>query len=82
MDEPTSSLDPISKTKIEELIFALRKKYTIILVTHSLNQASKLSDYVVFLSDGKLVEYGKTKHIFVQPKKKKTLRYITGKFED
>lgn len=81
MDEPTSALDPISKTKIEDLIFSLKKQYTIVLVTHSLNQASKLSDYTAFLENGSLVEYGKTKHLFVQPKHTKTLRYITGKIK-
>ena len=81
MDEPTSALDPISKGKIEDLIFSLKKKYTIVLVTHSLNQASKVSDYTAFLEDGLLVEYGETKNLFIQPKNKKTLRYITGKVE-
>lgn len=81
MDEPTSALDPISKSKIENLIFSLKKKYTIVLVTHSLNQASKVSDYTAFLENGVLVEYGKTKHLFVAPKSTKTLRYITGKVE-
>ncbi len=81
MDEPTSALDPVSKQKLENLIFSLKKKYTIIIVTHSLNQASKVSDYVVFLEKGVLIEHGQTKHVFVQPKNKKTLRYITGRFD-
>ena len=81
MDEPTSALDPVSKGKIENLIFSLKKKYTIILVTHSLNQASKVSDYTAFLENGFLIEYGKTRHVFLQPESKKTLRYITGKVD-
>lgn len=82
MDEPTSSLDPISKNKIENLIFSLKKKYTIILITHSLSQASKISDFLIFMNNGKIVETGKTRHVFTQPKEELTSLYITGRMND
>lgn len=81
MDEPTSSLDPISREKIENLLFELKKKYTILLVTHSLSQASKISDYSVYLNGGKIIEYGKTRHLFTQPKDKRTADYIMGRID-
>jgi len=80
MDEPTSALDPISTAKIEDLIFELKKKYTIIIVTHNMQQASRISDYTAFFYIGDLIEYGKTKKIFTNPEKKQTENYITGRF--
>ena len=80
MDEPTSALDPISTAKIEELIFELKEKYTIVIVTHNMQQASRISDYTAFLYLGKLIEYNKTKNIFTKPEKKQTENYITGRF--
>ncbi|HBS12076.1 MAG TPA: phosphate ABC transporter ATP-binding protein [Flavobacteriaceae bacterium] len=80
MDEPTSALDPISTSKIENLIFELKKKYTIIIVTHNMQQASRISDYTAFFYIGELIEYGKTKKIFTNPEKKRTENYITGRF--
>lgn len=79
MDEPTSALDPIATSKIEELIFKLKKKFTIIIVTHSMAQAQRISDEVVFFYKGYLVEYGTTKQIFTKPKNKLTNNYILGK---
>lgn len=80
MDEPTSSLDPISTAKIEDLIFELKKKYTIIIVTHNMQQASRISDYTAFFYIGELIEFNKTKTIFTNPEKKQTENYITGRF--
>jgi len=80
MDEPTSALDPISTAKIEDLIFELKEKYTIIIVTHNMQQASRISDYTAFFYLGELVEYNKTKTIFTKPEKKHTENYITGRF--
>ncbi len=80
MDEPTSALDPISTAKIEDLIFELKKKYTIIIVTHNMQQASRISDYTAFFYIGDLIEYDKTKKIFTNPEKKQTENYITGRF--
>ncbi len=80
MDEPTSALDPISTAKIENLIFELKEKYTIIIVTHNMQQASRISDYTAFFYLGELIEYGKTKTIFTNPAKKQTENYITGRF--
>ncbi|WP_434414827.1 phosphate ABC transporter ATP-binding protein PstB [symbiont of Argiope bruennichi] len=81
MDEPTSALDPISTAKIEHLILELKKSYTIILVTHSLQQAMKISDYTVFIKNGRIIEYNDTKTLFSKPKNKLTENYITGRFE-
>lgn len=81
IDEPTSALDPISTSKIEELIIQLKKDFTIILVTHHMQQAARVSDYTAFFSNGKLIEYNKTKIIFSCPVNKKTEDYITGCFE-
>lgn len=80
MDEPTSSLDPISSAKIEELILELKKKYTIIIVTHNMHQAARIGDYTAFLYHGKLIEYDETLKIFTNPDKKITEDYITGRF--
>ncbi len=79
MDEPTSALDPIATMKIEELILELKKKYTIIIVTHSMAQAQRISDETFFFYQGKIVETGKTKKIFLNPKNKETKDYINGR---
>lgn len=80
MDEPTSALDPISTAKIEELIYSLKEKYTIVIVTHNMQQASRISDYTGFFYMGELIEFNKTKTIFTNPEKKQTENYITGRF--
>lgn len=80
MDEPTSSLDPISSGKIEDLINQLKQKYTVIIVTHNMQQAARISDYTCFMYIGELIEFGETKQIFERPKKKLTENYITGRF--
>ncbi|MFI5221831.1 MAG: phosphate ABC transporter ATP-binding protein PstB [Bacteroidia bacterium] len=80
MDEPASALDPISTAKIEELIHELKKKYTIIIVTHNMQQASRVSDYTAFFYLGTLVEYDLTKTIFTNPTKQQTQNYVTGRF--
>lgn len=80
MDEPTSALDPISTLKIEDLMAELKKDYTIVIVTHNMQQASRISDYTGFFLMGKLVEFGKTKKIFLEPEKKETEDYISGRF--
>lgn len=80
MDEPASALDPLSTNKIEELISELRKKYTIVIVTHNMQQASRVSDYTAFFYEGVVVEFGETSNIFTKPKTKQTEDYITGKF--
>lgn len=80
MDEPTSALDPISTAKVEELIFKLKEKYTIVIVTHNMQQASRISDYTAFFYLGELIEYNKTKTIFTNPEKQQTENYITGRF--
>ena len=80
MDEPTSALDPISTSKIEELIYELKNKYTIVIVTHNMQQAGRVSDNTAFFYMGNLIEYDKTKSIFTKPAKKQTEDYITGRF--
>ncbi|MBN2311225.1 MAG: phosphate ABC transporter ATP-binding protein [Candidatus Hydrogenedentes bacterium] len=80
MDEPTSALDPRSTTRIENLIGELRTKYTIVIVTHNMQQAARVSDYTAFLYEGELVEFGATTGIFTHPKKRQTEDYITGRF--
>lgn len=80
MDEPTSALDPISTSKIEELIYELKNKYTIVIVTHNMQQAGRVSDTTAFFYMGKLIEYDKTKTIFTKPSQKQTEDYITGRF--
>jgi len=80
MDEPASALDPISTAKIEELIYDLKKNYTIIIVTHNMQQAARVSDNTAFFYLGKLIEHGVTKEIFLNPVKEATQNYITGRF--
>ena len=80
MDEPTSALDPIATLKIEELIETLKKDYTIIIVTHNMQQATRISDYTAFFMLGEIVEYEQTEKLFRNPKNKKTEDYITGRF--
>ena len=80
MDEPTSALDPISTSRIEELTLELKEKYTIVMVTHNMQQAVRVSDYTAFFLLGELVEYGSTDDIFSTPKDKRTEDYITGRF--
>ncbi|KMT22440.1 phosphate ABC transporter ATP-binding protein PstB [Clostridium cylindrosporum] len=80
MDEPTSALDPISTHKIEELVLDLKDEYTIIMVTHSMHQAARISDYTAFFLNGEVIEYDITKNIFSNPKDKRTEDYITGRF--
>ncbi len=80
MDEPTSALDPISTLKIEELAAQLKETYTIVIVTHNMQQAVRISDHTAFFLLGELVEFGKTEKLFAQPKHKKTEDYITGRF--
>lgn len=80
MDEPTSALDPISTSKIEELTMELKEKYTIVIVTHNMQQAVRISDQTAFFLLGKLIEFGNTEALFSQPKEKKTEDYITGRF--
>ena len=80
MDEPTSALDPISNSKIEELIFRLKEEYTIVIVTHNMQQAARISDRTAFFYIGELVEYDDTQIIFTKPNKTQTENYITGRF--
>lgn len=80
MDEPASALDPISTAKIEELIHELKSKYTIVIVTHNMQQAARVSDYTAFFYLGELIEYDKTTKIFTNPSKKQTEDYVTGRF--
>ena len=80
MDEPASALDPISTAKIEELIYSLKANYTIVIVTHNMQQAARVSDCTVYFYLGELIEYGETKKIFTAPDKKETEDYITGRF--
>ncbi|UNC93754.1 phosphate ABC transporter ATP-binding protein [Candidatus Contubernalis alkalaceticus] len=80
MDEPTSALDPIATLRIEELIQDLKEEYTIVIVTHNLQQAARVSDYTAFFLHGKIVEYGPTDDIFTNPAEEKTEDYITGRF--
>ncbi len=80
MDEPASALDPIATTKIEELIFQLKKSYTIVIVTHNMQQAARVSDYTAFFYLGELIEYATTEKIFTNPSMKKTEDYVTGRF--
>ncbi|MBS4535429.1 phosphate ABC transporter ATP-binding protein [Clostridium sp. D2Q-14] len=80
MDEPTSALDPVATSKIEELIGELKDKYTIVIVTHSMQQAGRISDNTAFFLMGKLIEYGETSKIFSNPEDKRTEDYITGRF--
>jgi phosphate transport system ATP-binding protein len=80
MDEPASALDPLSTAKIEELIFELKSRYTILIVTHNMQQAARVSDYTAFFYMGEMIEYDKTRTIFTKPGNPKTEEYITGRF--
>ena len=80
MDQPTSALDPISTTKIEDLMEELKKNYTVVVVTHNMQQAVRVSDYTAFFLVGDMVEFGTTKQIFSYPNDKRTEDYITGSF--
>lgn len=80
MDEPTSALDPISTSKIEDLMEELKKKYTVVIVTHNMQQAARVSDYTAFFLVGEMIEFGETKSIFSYPQDKRTEDYITGRF--
>ena len=80
MDEPTSALDPISTSKIEDLMEELKKKYTVVVVTHNMQQAVRVSDYTAFFLHGEMVEFGETRQLFSYPKDKRTEDYITGRF--
>ncbi len=80
MDEPTSAIDPVATLKIEELMDSLRERFTIVIVTHNMQQAARISDQTVFFYKGSIVEYGETKDIFTNPKNKQTEEYITGRF--
>ena len=80
MDEPSSALDPIATGKIEQLIISLKEHYTIVIVTHNMQQAARIADFTAFLYLGELIEYGDTAHLFENPSKELTERYITGKF--
>ncbi|MBC7114406.1 MAG: phosphate transport system ATP-binding protein [Archaeoglobi archaeon] len=79
-DEPTSALDPIASSKIEDLIVELKKNYTVVIVTHSIQQAARISDFTAFMYMGRLIEYDETARIFERPKEELTERYITGRF--
>mgnify|MGYP003514219172 FL=1 len=80
LDEPCSALDPISTLKVEELIHDLRERFTILIVTHNMQQAARVSDYTAFMYLGKMVEYGDTDTLFTNPKNKQTEDYITGRY--
>ncbi len=80
MDEPASALDPISTARIEDLLFELKQRYTIVIVTHNMQQAARVSDYTAFLDSGKLIEFGETDQVFTRPKEKRTEDYVSGRF--
>jgi phosphate transport system ATP-binding protein len=80
MDEPCSALDPVSTTRIEDLLFELKERYTIVIVTHNMQQAARVSDYTAFLENGHLVEYGETEQVFTNPANPRTEEYVTGRF--
>src|SRR5947209_1753817 len=80
LDEPCSALDPISTTRIEELIHELKSEYTVVIVTHNMQQAARVSDYTAYMYLGELIEYGPTDAVFIKPKRKETEDYITGRF--
>src|SRR5690606_34824622 len=80
LDEPCSALDPISTAKIEELITELKEDYTVVIVTHNMQQAARCSDYTAYMYLGELIEYGETDNIFIKPQRKETEDYITGRF--
>lgn len=80
MDEPASALDPVSTSRIEDLLFELKQRYTIVIVTHNMQQAARVSDYTAFLDAGRLVEFGETDQIFTKPREKRTEDYVSGRF--
>jgi phosphate transport system ATP-binding protein len=80
MDEPCSALDPVSTQKIEELILDLRKNFTVIIVTHNMQQAARVADFTAFMYLGELIEFGATSEMFMRPTKKQTEDYLTGRF--
>jgi phosphate transport system ATP-binding protein len=80
LDEPTSALDPISTAKVEELVNELKSDYTIVIVTHNMQQAARISDYTAYMYLGELIEFGRTDEIFIKPRRKETEDYITGRF--
>ena len=80
MDEPASALDPLATQRIEELIYELKRNYTIVIVTHNMQQAARISDYTAFLYMGELIEYGPTETIFTNPREERTEAYVTGRF--
>ena len=80
MDEPCSDLDPIATGKIEDLITELKQNYTIVIVTHNMQQAARVSDYTAFMYLGRIIEYDKTENIFLRPTNKQTEDYVSGKF--
>jgi phosphate transport system ATP-binding protein len=80
MDEPCSALDPVSTSSIEDLLFELKENYTIVIVTHNMQQASRVSDYTAFLENGVLIEFDKTRQLFTRPSNKRTEEYVTGRF--
>ena len=80
MDEPCSALDPVSTSRIEDLMFELKERYTIVIVTHNMQQASRVSQHTAFLENGKLVEFGETQTIFTRPQERRTEEYVTGRF--
>ena len=80
MDEPASALDPIATAKIEELIDELKERFTIVIVTHNMQQAARVADTTAFMLDGELIEHGPTTQIFTKPDDERTERYVTGKF--
>jgi len=80
MDEPCSALDPISTARVEDLIISLKENYTIVIVTHNMQQAARISDYTAFMDMGNLIEYGLSSDIFTRPKNQKTIDYVTGRF--
>jgi phosphate transport system ATP-binding protein len=80
MDEPCSALDPTSTGRIEDLMLELQKRYTIVIVTHNMQQAARVSDLTAFFFEGSLIEFGETNQVFTRPKEKKTEDYVTGRF--
>jgi len=80
MDEPASALDPVATQKIEDLIYELKQDYTVVIVTHNMQQAARVSDYTAFLYIGEVVEYGPTQSLFTNPHEERTEAYITGRF--
>jgi phosphate transport system ATP-binding protein len=80
LDEPTSALDPISTGKVEELVHTLKSEYTVVIVTHNMQQAARVSDYTAYMYLGELMEFGETDQIFMKPARQETEDYITGRF--